>query len=182
MLPTLTDPELTPLRYLDPERGTTNSPTDPAQDPWLQDDPWSWRSGAESSASSTESKKHCTEDLREQTDRSATTAVVAVQTPRNTMTPAAHVMQLSSEASATVAAINGASAPRLDGIQGQMGLLAGQMTSLKSEVAQLGAQVQHHDQRMNEVERQLRDVTAGRFFGLGAASSAASSEPHPEPA
>ena len=41
------DPELTPLLYLDPDTGTTNSPAKPkfsAQDPWLQDD--------ESSASS----------------------------------------------------------------------------------------------------------------------------------
>ena len=71
------------------------------------------------------------------------------------MTPAgpAPVLQLSSEANAIVAAINGALAPRLDGIQGQMEMLAGQVASLKSEVVQLGAQVQHHDQRMSEVER-----------------------------
>ena len=50
------------------------------------------------------------------------------------------------------------------------------------EVAQLGAQVQHHDQRISEVERQLRDITAERCPGSRAASSAASSEPHPEPA
>ena len=81
--PTLPEPELTPLRYLDPETGTTHSPADPesAQDPWLQEDPWSRRSGAEISASSTESKKHCSEDLCEQTDRSATSAGVAVRAP-----------------------------------------------------------------------------------------------------
>ena len=31
------------------------------------------------------------------------------------------------------------------------------MTSLKSDVVQLSAQVQHHDQRMSEFERQLKD-------------------------
>ena len=35
---------------------------------------------------------------------------------------------------------------------------------------------------MSEFERQLKDITAGRSTGSGAASSAASSEPHPEPA
>ena len=60
------------------------------------------------------------------------------------------VLQLSSEANAFVAAINGALAPRQNGIQGQMGMLAGQMTSLKSDVVQKSAQVQHHDQRMSE--------------------------------
>ena len=68
------------------------------------------------------------------------------------MTPAALAMQLSVEANAIVPAINGALVPRLDGIQGQMGMLVGQKKSLKSEVAQLGAKVQHHDQRMSEVE------------------------------
>ena len=75
-----------------------------------------------------------------------------------------------------MAAINGALALRLDGIQGQMGMLAGHMTSLKSDVVQLSAQVQHHDQRMSEFGRQLKDITAGRSTGSGAASSAASSE------
>ena len=48
------------------------------------------------------------------------------------MTPVAPapVLQLSSEANAIVAAINGALAPRLDGIQGQMEMLAGQVTQL----------------------------------------------------
>ena len=51
------------------------------------------------------------------------------------MTPAgpAPVLQLSSEANEILAAINDALAPRLDG------MLAGQMTSLKFEVVQLGA-------------------------------------------
>ena len=70
----------------------------------------------------------------------------------------------------------------LDGIQGQMEMLAGQMMSLKSDVVHLSAQVQHHDQRMSDFERQLKDVTAGRSTGSGAASSPASSEPHPDPA
>ena len=61
-------------------------------------------------------------------------------------------------------------------------MLAGQMTSLKSEVVQLGAQVQHHEQRMSDVERQLRETTAGSCPGSGAASSAAASEPRTEPA
>ena len=43
------------------------------------------------------------------------------------MTPVAPGLQLSSEANAIVAAINGALALRLDGIQGQMEMLAGQM-------------------------------------------------------
>ena len=34
------------------------------------------------------------------------------------------------------------------------------MTTLKSDVVQLSAQVQHHDQRMSEFGRQLIDVTA----------------------
>ena len=51
-------------------------------------------------------------------------------------------------------------------------MLAGQMTSLKSEVVQLGAQVQHRDQRMSEVEIQLSGITAGKCHGSGAASSA----------
>ena len=95
------------------------------------------------------------------------------------MTPVAPALELSSEAPAIVAAISGAVAPRLDGIQGQMEMLAGQMTSLKSVVVQLGAQAQHHDQRMSEVEGQLRDITAGGYTGSGAAPSAAFSEPHP---
>ena len=33
---------------------------------------------------------------------------------------------------------------------------------------------------MSESERQLKDITAGAVTGRGAASSAASSEPHPE--
>ena len=61
-----------------------------------------------------------------------------------------------------MAAINGDLAPRLDGIQGQMGMLAGQMTSWKTDVVQLSAQGQHQDQRMTEVERQLKDLRAGQ--------------------
>ena len=56
------------------------------------------------------------------------------------------------------------------------------MTSLKSDVVQLSAQVQHDDQRRSEFEGQLKDITAGRSAGSGAASSAASPEAHPEPA
>ena len=66
-------------------------------------------------------KKHCGEDLREQADRSATSTLAVVQAPCNTMTP---VAPGSSEANAVVAAINGALAPRLDGIQEQMVMLA----------------------------------------------------------
>ena len=94
-------------------------------------------------------KKHCAEDLREQADRSASSALAVVQAPCNTMTPVAPGLQLSSEANATAAAINGALVPPLDGIRGQMGMMAGHMTSLKS-VVQLRAQVQHHDQRMSD--------------------------------
>ena len=129
-------------------------------------------------------KKHCKEDLREQAERSATSSTLAVvQAPCHAMTPVASVLQLSFEANAIVAAINGGLTPRLDGIQEpreQMGMLAGQMTSLKSDVVQMSAQVQQHDQMMSEFERQLKDITAGRSVRSGAASSAASSEPHPE--
>ena len=62
-----------------------------------------------------------------------------------------------------------------------MGMLAGQMTSLKSDVVQRsmsGTQVQQHDQRIGEFERQLKDSRAERSTGSGAASSAVSSE-HP---
>ena len=48
------------------------------------------------------------------------------------------------------------------------------------DLVQLSAQVQHHDQRMSDFERQLKDTTAGRSTGSGAASSAASWEPHLE--
>ena len=117
-------------------------------------------------------RKHSTEYLREQADRSATSSTVAVvQAPCNTMTPVAPGLQLSSEANAIVAAISGALAPRLDGTQEQMGMLAGQMTSLKSDVVRLSAQVQHHDQRMSEFER---------YYSWKIRQIAASSEPHPE--
>ena len=59
----------------------------------------------------------------------------------------------------------------------QMWMLAGQMSSLKTDVVQLSAQVQQHDQRMSDFERQLKEITAGRSCGSGAASSAASSPP-----
>ena len=125
--PTLIGRELTPLRSLDPDSSTTNSPSDPApsaQDPWQEgQDPWSANSsGSKSSGSTlppTEPKNLCNEDVREQTDRSALVLQLA---PPSAMTPVIH---LSPEANAMVAAINGALAPRLDGIQGQMGWLAG---------------------------------------------------------
>ena len=66
-----------------------------------------------------------------------------------------------------MAAIHGVLAPRFDGLQGQLGMLARQMTSLKTGVGQLSAQVQHEDQRMTEVERQIRDITAGKSAGTG---------------
>ena len=143
--------------------------------------PWSRRPGVESSGGSIDSKKTlCNGPTR--TSLSATSTVAVVQVCCNTMTPVAPVLQLSSEANAIMAAINAALAPRLDGIQGQMGMLAGQMTSLKSDVVQLSAQVQHRDWRMSQFERQLKEITAGSSTGSGAASSAASSEHHPEPA
>ena len=95
--------------------------------------------------------------------------------PVNSMTPVAPPLQLSSEANATVAAINGDLAPRLHGLQAQMEMLVGQMTSLKTDVVQLSVQVHQHDQRMSDFERQLKDITAGRSSGSGAASSATSS-------
>ena len=51
-------------------------------------------------------EKHCTEDLREQADRS-TASLVAVQAPCDTMTPVAPGLQLSSEANAIVAGTDG---------------------------------------------------------------------------
>ena len=59
---------------------------------------WELFSRVESVGSLTDSKKHCTEDLREQADRSATSpALAVVQAAGNTMTPVAPVLQLSSE-------------------------------------------------------------------------------------
>ena len=178
--PTLPEPELTPPRYPDPELGATKSPADPesAEDPWRQDDPWSRRPGAEGSASSTESKKHGTEELRAQTDNNSS---VAVQAPCNTMTPAAPVMQISAEASAIVAAIDGALAPRWDpGTDGNASGANDELENRGCSIGSTGSTIM--TKRMSEVERQLRDITAGRCFGSAAASSAASSEPHPEPA
>ena len=54
-------------------------------------------------------------------------------------TPVALVLQLSSETQEIEPAINGALAPRLDGRQGKIRLLPGQMTSLKSDVVHLSA-------------------------------------------
>ena len=55
------------------------------------------------------------------------------------------------------------------------------MTSLKSDVVQLSAQVRQHDQWMSDFERQLRmlqlEDPAGRV-----PRQAASSEPRPDPA
>ena len=178
--PTLPEPELTPQRYLDPDTGTTSSPEEcdqSAQDPWQEEgqDPCSGKSASTSSAgpghkrSPTASKKRCAEYLREQTDRS--TAIVAIPAPTTAMTP---VLQLSAEANAIVAAIHGALAQRLEGSQGRMGMLGGQMTSLKAEVNQLGALAQHHDQSMNDGERQLREIAVGRGAGAGATSSVGS--------
>ena len=96
--------------------------------------------------SPTDSKKICVENLREQTERTALVPVLpaAASAFSTEMTP---VVPLSPEANAIVAAINGAVAQRRDGIQGQMGMLARQMTSLKTEVNELGAQVHRHDQK-----------------------------------
>ena len=144
--PTLEEKELTPLRYLDPDTATPAAEEESAQDPWLQEDPWSRRPGVESAGRSTDSKKNTVQ-------RIYVSKLIDRQHPPlwpcNTMTPVAPALQLSSEANAIVAAINGALAPRLDGIQGQMGLLAGQMTSLKSDVVQ-------HDQRMSDSWKILR--------------------------
>ena len=106
--PTLVEPELIPFRYLDLDTATPAAGEESAQDPWLQEDPWSRRPGAESSGRSTDSKKHCTEDLRERADRAATSTLAVVQPPCNTMTTVAPGLQLSSVAKAIVAAIDGA--------------------------------------------------------------------------
>ena len=55
------------------------------------------------------------------------------------------------EARAILAAINGIMVPRFDPFQGQIGLLAGQMTTLQTEVGQLGDEVRQQDQWMTEV-------------------------------
>ena len=57
------------------------------------------------------------------------------------MTPMTHGLHLSPEAGAIVAAIIGAMAPRFDQIQGHMGLLAGQMTTLQTYMECLKADV-----------------------------------------
>ena len=165
-----------------------------AQDPWQREDSWQ-----QSQARTTEGKKLCTEDPRERdpSERIGT----AVATAHASMTTMAGGLQLSAEAGAIVAAIHGATTSRLDQIQGQMtpmldqlqgqiGILAGQMPnlqtdvgclktdvgSLMSEVGQLGDKVQRQDQRMTEVEREIKELKAGRRAGTGAASSPASSE------
>ena len=93
---------------------------------------------------------------------------------RVAMTTTTAGIQLSAEAGVRCIAIQGALAPRFDGRQGQMEMLAGQMTSLQTELGQLSAQVQHQDQRMTK-------VTDQRHYGwesavTGAASSPASSD------
>ena len=105
--------ELTPLRYLDPDTATRG-----AEDQELR--------VLEARRIRKKKKKHCTEDLRDQADRSATSSSLAVvQAPGNTMTPVPLPLLLSFEANATVAAINGALAPRVGGIQELMGMLRG---------------------------------------------------------
>ena len=104
-------PTLEALAISRPRHGDAAVEEESAQDPWR-------RPGVESAR---RIRKHCAENLREQADRSATFSTLAVvQAPCNTMTPVAPGSQLSSEANAIVAAINGALAPRPDGIQGQM--------------------------------------------------------------
>ena len=102
--PTLEEPELTPLRYLDPNTATPPAEEESAQDPWLREDPGAEDQDPETSRSSTDLKTHCAEDQREQADRAATSSTLAVvQAPCNTMTPVAPGLQLSSEANAIVA-------------------------------------------------------------------------------
>ena len=140
--PTAPENELTPLRYLDPDpaTGTTNSPVQPeasAQDPWTQSGkyPWSGKSSSSSgsaSAGRTESptdSKVCVEDLREQTERTAPVPVLPAAAAAFS-TELAPVVPLSPEANAI-----------------EKPILAGQMTSLKTEVNELGAPVHRHDQR-----------------------------------
>ena len=108
-----------------------------------------------STVSPTGQRKHCIEDVPEETEGRA--QVLVLGSP-SIITPVIH---LSREAHAIVVAINGALALRLDGIQRQMRVLVGQMKHLKKEVTQLGAQVQYPDQRMNDVERKLQEVAVG---------------------
>ena len=109
-----------------------------AQDPWAQSgkDPWSGKYSSSSGSVSagrtktpTDSKKVCVEDLREQTERTAPVPVLpaAAAAFSTELTPA---VPLSPEANAIVAPI-----------------LAGQKTSLKTEVNELGAPLHRHDQR-----------------------------------
>ena len=54
--PTLEEPELTPLRYLDPDTAKTVAEEESAQGQWLQEDLWGRKLGVESAGSSTDSK------------------------------------------------------------------------------------------------------------------------------
>ena len=49
----------------------------------------------------------------------------------------------------------------------QMWMLAGQMSSLKTDVVQLSAQVQQHDLRMSDFERQLKILQLEDLAGRG---------------
>lgn len=108
--PTLPEPEEPPLRYLDTDSATTSFPADSepsAQDPWQGgQNPRSASStsstGSGSAVVPTEPKTQCIDDVREQTEQ---TAQVPVPDPPAVMVP---VMQLSAEANAIVAAIDGA--------------------------------------------------------------------------
>ena len=82
---------------------------------------------------------------------------------------------MSFEARVILAAINSAMVPRLDPFQGQIGLfVAGQMTTLQTEVGQLGDEVRQQDQWMTEVESEMNELKAGERAGTGTASSRAS--------
>ena len=88
------------------------------------------RQVSESTVVPTVPKKHCTDDAGKQTER---TALVPVPDPSVAMAP---VMQLSTQANTNVAAIHGALAQGLDGMQGRMGLM-GSGRTLKIEVTLL---------------------------------------------
>ena len=127
-----------------------------AQDPWTQSgkDPWSGKSSSSSGSArsgrtlSPSDSKVCVEDLREQTERTAPVPVLPAAA-------AAFSTELTPEVPLSLEA-NAIEAP----------ILAGQMTSLKTEVNELGAPVRRHDQR------------GGHQVAVSPQASG-SSEPHP---
>ena len=115
---------------------------------------WNRTPGIECFGNSTGSKEHCTEDLvSKPTDSGTSSALALVQVRGNTVTPVAPPLQFSSEANDS-----GCESMALWG----RWRCWRQMTSLKSDVVHLSAQMQQHDQRVIYTDRQLKDIAAGR--------------------